>query len=104
MAKDEFFAEMRQKSVSHLGQIETAIIETSGNLSIFFYEDEEVKYGLPILPDLFKNSIIIISEAGKYACTFCGNIEELYVSENQHCFDKCGKGVWVKAINIQRVR
>ena len=104
MAKDEFFAEMRQKSVSHLGQIETAIIETSGNLSIFFYEDEKVKYGLPILPDLFKKSLTIIPEPGKYACTFCGNIEDLYISENQHCCDKCGKDVWVKAINIQRVR
>lgn len=104
MAKDEFFAEMRQKSVSHLGQIETAIIETSGNVSIFFYEDEQVKYGLPILPDLFKKTLKIISEPGKYACAFCGNVEDLSVDANQHACKKCEKIIWVKAINIKRVK
>ncbi len=104
MAHDEFFAEMRQKSISHLGQIETAIIETSGNLSIFFYPDEEVKYGLPILPDLFKKSTVIISEAGIYACAFCGNVEDLHTGEASHSCEECEKEVWVKAINIKRVQ
>ncbi len=45
MAQDEFFAELRLQSVSHLGQVEEAIIETSGQISLFFYSDDEVNTG-----------------------------------------------------------
>lgn len=49
-AKDEFFAEMREAGVEHIGQVETAILESNGKMSIFFYSSEQTKYGLPILP------------------------------------------------------
>jgi uncharacterized membrane protein YcaP (DUF421 family) len=35
LGEDEFFAELRMQGVSQLGQIEEAIVETSGNISIF---------------------------------------------------------------------
>src|SRR5687768_14561722 len=50
IAHDEFFAGLRLNSISHLGQIKLAIIETNGEISIFFQPDDEVKWGLPILP------------------------------------------------------
>ncbi len=103
LAKDEFFSELRQQSVSHLGQIETAIIETSGNLSIYFYEDEKVKFGMPILPKLFDNASKILTKPGKYACTFCGNVEELKSKGKCSC-QKCGKDEWLSAINTCRVK
>lgn len=55
---DEFFSEMRQLNVSHLGQIDIAILEISGEMSLYFYEDKDVLYGLPILPNLFKNNFV----------------------------------------------
>lgn len=36
LGEDEFFAELRMQGVSQLGQIEQAIEESSGNISIFF--------------------------------------------------------------------
>ncbi|TDQ11534.1 DUF421 domain-containing protein [Pedobacter metabolipauper] len=102
-AHDEFFSEMRQQSISHLGQVETAILETSGNLSIYYYPDESIKYGLPILPALFDNCIESISEPGKYACTYCGNVELLTTVAEYKC-PKCEHKKWVKAINICRVK
>lgn len=103
LAQDEFFAELRQKSISHLGQVDKAILETSGNLSIYFYADEKVKYGLPILPELYEQDTKAIPEAGKYACTYCGNVEELNVTEEHQC-KKCGHSKWVKAIQLCRVK
>lgn len=103
LAQDEFFSELRQQSVAHLGQVETAILETSGNLSIFFYPDEEVKYGLPILPALFEKANEQVFEAGKYACTHCGNILDLKPSVEHQC-DKCGHKKWVRALKTNRVR
>ncbi|MBC7566483.1 MAG: DUF421 domain-containing protein [Pedobacter sp.] len=102
-ATDEFFSELRQQSISHLGQIDKAILETSGNLSIYFYEDKDVKPGLPILPELFEKSSNQIDKPGLYACTFCGSVEKLHPSTDAHCH-KCNRKMWVIAISNYRVK
>jgi len=102
LAQDEFFSELRQKSVSHLGQVKLTIIETSGELSIFYYPDEDVKYGLPILPDLFEQRSEEIKTDGFYSCSFCGNTLKL-TSGNKKVCPKCEKTKWVKAVNETRI-
>jgi uncharacterized membrane protein YcaP (DUF421 family) len=67
LGEDEFFAELRLQSVSQLGQIEQAIVESSGNISIFYYPDEDVKSGLPIMPDSLEKSV---SENSGYRSLF----------------------------------
>ncbi len=103
LAKDEFFSELRQKGVSHLGQVETAVLETSGILSIYFYPDEKVKPGLPILPKQFAETFTEIPAAGTYACRFCGNTQKLKAMPEYQC-KKCKYKEWVKAIDGKRVR
>ncbi|WP_316831680.1 DUF421 domain-containing protein [Pedobacter aquatilis] len=102
LAQDEFFAELRQQRVSHLGQVSTAILETSGNLSVYFFPDEEIKYGLPILPKLFERSSPSAQADGCHACTFCGNVEILHAGEKIAC-KKCGHNHWVPALCEKRV-
>jgi len=102
MAHDEFFAELRMQSVSQLGQIEQAIAETSGQISIMFYPDEEVRYGLSILPDSLKEKAEEIKEPGFYACAFCGNTKELKPAPAYTC-KECQKKQWVKASKKKRV-
>ena len=102
LAQDEFFAELRMQHVMHLGQIELAIIETSGNMSIFFFPDHEVKYGLPILPELFSEKLIMIPFHGIYACSFCGFTKELQAAPVHIC-PVCERKKWVKAINKKRI-
>jgi uncharacterized membrane protein YcaP (DUF421 family) len=103
LAHDEFFSELRQQSVSHLGQVETAILETSGNLSIYFYADDKVKPGLPILPELFDNYTKEIPKAGDYACIFCGNVQHLAKQSSTDC-KKCGHDLWVGAVSNLRIK
>jgi uncharacterized membrane protein YcaP (DUF421 family) len=102
LAQDEFFAELRMSSVSHLGQVQEAIVETSGSLSIFFYPDNEVKYGLPIMPDSLEKTVKKIDEAGHYSCTFCGYTENIK-PVNKHICTVCKKHWWVKASNKKRI-
>ena len=64
LGQDEFFSELRLKGVSHLGQVENAIIETNGGISVFFYPDEKVKYGLPIMPESLDQQLKKINKAG----------------------------------------
>jgi uncharacterized membrane protein YcaP (DUF421 family) len=70
MGEDEFFSELRMQSVSQLGQIEVAIQESSGDISINFYPDEEVKFGLPIMPDSLDNWQQKINDTNYYSCIF----------------------------------
>jgi uncharacterized membrane protein YcaP (DUF421 family) len=102
LAHDEFFSELRQQSISHLGQVKLAIIETSGNISIFFYPDDEVKWGLPVLPDEFKDHCYSIKEKRYYSCTFCAYTEELQPAPSHIC-PECQKTEWVKSMKETRI-
>ncbi|RZJ99537.1 MAG: DUF421 domain-containing protein [Flavobacterium sp.] len=99
---DEFFSEMRQKGVSHLGQIDIAILEISGEVSLYFYEDKDVLYGLPILPSLYNDTLTQITKENYYSCYFCGNTEIIQPT-NLHICKNCGHTVWVKSINTKRI-
>lgn len=102
LGEDEFFAELRMQGASQLGQIEAAIVESSGNISIFFYPDEEVKFGLPIMPESLDARQREIKDSGHYACTFCGNTEKLSPIILRAC-KQCNKSEWVKASNKKRI-
>jgi uncharacterized membrane protein YcaP (DUF421 family) len=103
LAHDEFFSELRQQSISHLGQVDTAILETSGILSIYYYPDDQVRYGLPILPALFDKRSKKIPKAGHYACAFCGNVIKVTNTDIKNC-EKCGHQEWVEAIKTYRIK
>lgn len=101
VSQDEFFSELRINSVEHLGQIKNALIETSGEISIFYYADEDVRHGLPLLPDIYKSRSELIVSKDIYACTFCGNTQEL--DPGVHECKTCSKKTWVKALNTRRI-
>lgn len=98
--KDEFFSEMRQQSIEHVGQIETALLETNGNVSFFFFDDSDVKPGLPVLPKKYEKRSKHLAAPGKYACTYCGNVED--IEKESHQCSRCGKDEWVEAISTLR--
>ncbi|KFC20335.1 DUF421 domain-containing protein [Chryseobacterium sp. FH1] len=100
-AKDEFFSEMRQESIEHLGQVRTAILETTGNISFYYYQDNDVGYGLPVLPKLYEKKQSSITTDGMYACTYCGHSEEL--DRGKHCCSRCDHSEWVPAIKTLRL-
>jgi uncharacterized membrane protein YcaP (DUF421 family) len=103
LGEDEFFAELRMQGVSQLGQIDEAIIESSGNISIFYYPDEDVKFGLPIMPDSLEGRQEEIKEKAHYACSFCGYTEQFAPVTNVAC-PECKKNEWVKASNKKRIK
>ncbi|HVE61916.1 MAG TPA: YetF domain-containing protein [Chitinophagaceae bacterium] len=102
LAQDEFFGELRIQGVMHLGQIELGIIETTGDISLFFYPDEDVKYGLPILPALYNQKMKKIANEQYYACSFCGYTEKL-LPVNKHACPICKRDEWVEATNKKRI-
>lgn len=100
-AQDEFFAELRLKNVEHLGQVKLAILETNGEMSVFYFRDEEIKNGLPILPHLFEQCTENINTKDTYSCHYCGLTTALEAGSH-HC-RHCHKTKWNKAINTKRI-
>ncbi|WP_221394165.1 DUF421 domain-containing protein [Dyadobacter sp. NIV53] len=100
LAQDEFFSELRLKSIEHLGQVKNAYLEPSGEVSVFFYDDKEVLPGLPLLPDLYKVKRKEIHVESCYACSFCGNVENL--KPGTATCTNCKRDEWVLAIKTQR--
>lgn len=103
IAHEEFFSQLRLKQVTHMGQVNYAILETNGNVSVVYYPKEEVKWGLPVLPHLCEAKSNKISEGGMYACTYCGHIEEFKSNGDGMQCHVCEKDEWVPALNDERI-
>lgn len=102
LGHDELFATLRQNHVSHLGQVECVILETDGNLSIFFYPDHKVIEGLPILPDDEEEYETIVS-SGTYSCVLCGRTKNI-PAQTKFCCADCQHTRCAKSVNTPRVK
>jgi len=102
IARDELFSSLRQNQVSHLGQVKLAIAETTGHISIFYFENDEIKSGLPIIPDKLKQVVKNINEQGNYSCFYCGHTRVIAQQGVVKC-SSCNKNEWIKAASERRI-
>lgn len=102
LGSDEFFAALRGQNVDQLGQVKCAVLEDTGSLSVFYFPDEEVIPGLPILPDEYNKRSIQIKDAGLYACMKCARTYELQPGNEIVC-PVCKNKYWVEAIHRKRI-
>lgn len=101
LGQDELFTFLRLKNVEHLGQVKKAYLETSGDVSVFFFDDDSVRPGLPVLPELFDQQMCLVEAAGKFCCCKCGRVEEL--NSGVHKCKGCNCDTWVAAVDTKRV-
>ncbi|MBD8017923.1 DUF421 domain-containing protein [Weeksellaceae bacterium Sa1CVA4] len=102
LGSDEFFAELRLRGVSQLGQVETAIAETSGGLSTFFYTEENTKPGLSVMLGSLSNPVKTIDRPDYYSCIFCAYTEEKTAGSPGDC-PNCRRDKWVVACHKKRI-
>ena len=96
MSHDEFFAEMRQQGVEHLGQVRVGLLETDGKFSMLFFHDGATRYGLPLFPKACQ-PVYRIARHTYYACMYCGHVL-LLEHANEIC-PRCNHQQWTQAIN-----
>ena len=77
MTEFEFFMELRLNGVEQLGQVRLAILETNGQISVYFFEDKQIKPGLSILPKHCTQRFKVVPEAGDYACVRCSEVIQM---------------------------
>ena len=102
LGSDEFFSELRLKGISHLGQVETAIEETSGELSVFYFADEEIRPGLSVMPGSLNSPLTEITDGGYFSCTFCAYTEEKAPGSAGSC-PHCKRTCWVASSSKKRI-
>ena len=100
---DELFEDLRLKGVMHLGQVEAAYIEASGQVSVFFLPDDKVVHGLPVTPELYEAQAEEIKEKGIYSCGYCGHTKEIKPIKQTTC-EICENKKWVRSIKDIRVK
>ncbi|AMO48789.1 Membrane protein YcaP [Enterobacter sp. FY-07] len=98
----EFFMELRTNGVDQLGQVRLAIMETNGQLSVYYFTDDEVKPGLCILPEGCSERFKKAPEEGDYVCVRCSKIVPLRAGEEKIC-PRCANPEWSKASRAIRV-
>lgn len=102
ITEEEFFMEFRQAGVEHLGQIRLAIVEVSGMLSLYYFEDQDVRPGLSVLPDEHRRDCTIAPATDLYACNHCGHVERIEENESCNC-PRCDETLWSKALSCPRI-
>ncbi|AHJ96587.1 DUF421 domain-containing protein [Hymenobacter swuensis] len=102
LTQKELFGELRQRQIEHLGQIRRAYIEATGDVSVYFFADEDVRPGLPIWPERKADKRHRAEQAGQYACACCAHIQTLAKGELAHCA-VCHHDEWLPACDAKRI-
>lgn len=103
ISSDEFFMELRQQGVEHLGQIRLGILETDGDVSLFYRDDDSVTPGLPVLPKEYRPAYRQVPSGGMYACTRCGYPQMIDEQQQATC-PRCRNERWCAALSHPRLR
>ncbi|RYF83233.1 MAG: DUF421 domain-containing protein [Comamonadaceae bacterium] len=101
MSSSELFMELRQKGVEHLGQVRLAILETDGDLSVYFFD--KARPGLSVLPAPHRTVTQQPPADGLYCCTRCGYSSRLSAHQRAQCA-RCGHDAWTEALSNERVQ
>jgi len=103
MSSSELFMELRQQGVEHLGQVRLAILETDGDVSLFFFEKDDVRAGLSVLPPSHRKVWKEAPTEGLYCCTRCGCATPLSFGQQAQC-TRCKNDEWTEALARPRVQ
>jgi len=103
ISSSEILMELRQRGVEHLGQVRLALMETDGDISLYFYEQEDVRPGMSVLPLEHRAEFIKVPATGLYCCVSCGFAESIQAGQQARC-SRCDHDIWSTALSTQRCR
>jgi uncharacterized membrane protein YcaP (DUF421 family) len=102
LSKDEVLSRLREEGLRHLGEVERAYLEPSGNISVWKAEANKIKPGLTVMPDEDPDYPIryetgnAVPEDKVYACQGCGRAKEFKQGET-FTICECGSKNWLEA-------
>lgn len=103
MSSSELLMEFRQQGVEHLGQVRLAIVETDGDVSLYFFDKDDVRPGLSVLPPEHRDEFVRVPASALYCCVNCGFSYNINAKEGADC-SRCKNDIWSVALDTQRCR
>lgn len=104
LTAQELFGQLRQYQVEHLGQVRRLYLEATGEVSVYFFEPEHERPGLPIWPELYHHPLFELPRAGTYACHACATVRELPAGPTPATCPRCGQhNGWLPAATAPRI-
>jgi uncharacterized membrane protein YcaP (DUF421 family) len=101
ISSGELLMELRQRGVEHLGQVRLAIMETDGDVSIYFFEAENIRPGLSVLPPEHRAEYKVATHSGVHCCVNCGFAQRIESGIEAHCI-RCNSDIWSAALTTHR--
>ncbi len=93
--------ELRVNSVEQLGRVRLAILETNGQISVFYYPDEEVRADYRSFQRIVPHAIPPFRKR-IYACVRCSIVMAMQAGEKRIC-PRCANAEWSKASRAKRL-
>lgn len=103
ISSSELLMELRQRGVEHLGQVRLGLMETDGDISLYFYDQKELRPGLSVLPKEHRAEFKIAPASALYCCVNCGFAQPIMEDQGIDC-PRCNQAVWSTALNTPRSR
>ena len=104
LTTQELFGQLRQHQVEHLGQVRRMYLEATGEVSVYFFEPEDERPGLPIWPEIYRHPLLSLPQPGAYACHACATVRELPAGPPPAACPRCGRHEgWLPACEVARV-
>lgn len=103
ISEDEFFMELRQNGVEHLGQVRLALVELDGQISTFLYDRDDIRPGLSVLPPAHRETYFRMPADDMYACNHCGQTQNIAAACTHVC-PRCQGESWSVALSTKRPR
>ncbi|MBN2991083.1 DUF421 domain-containing protein [Pseudomonas cedrina subsp. fulgida] len=103
ISSSELLMELRQQGVEHLGQVRLGLVETDGDISLYFYEQQDLRPGLSVLPVEHRPTFKTAPTAALYSCVNCGFTMHLQEEQSAHCL-RCDQDIWSTALSNPRCR
>jgi uncharacterized membrane protein YcaP (DUF421 family) len=101
ISSSELLMEFRQRGVEHLGQVRLAIVETDGDVSLYFFAGENVRPGLSVLPPEHRDEYKIALQSGIHCCVNCGFSHRIENGNGAECA-RCNSDIWSAALTTHR--
>jgi uncharacterized membrane protein YcaP (DUF421 family) len=96
LPQERLFAQLRSKSIDHLGQVKRLYMEANGDFTLL--PQDPPHPGLSLIPDWDEEIRLDIPEApDTYACNRCGNLSESKQEPTTPC-PRCSNTHWVQAV------
>lgn len=104
LSQEDLFRSLRSKDVEHLGQVNKAFFETSGQVSVIFNSPKKIKPGLSVLPVDEVPEVTKLSVDQKavdsliYSCATCGFSKKVDENQSPGTCKNCQGETWQKAV------